>query len=205
MTLQPVPSFSIPIDYYTDARCATWHMLRLFSIFLLDFQYIVRLLSRRYAPSKLRCDHRLSPRLHAHGCGPWRWTSDFVLIPHGDALPLHADDHHHEPSDSPASSHHDSDTHTDIEWYTTAAKSTITYQPIVSAIIDSSAWLTEVLFIAPPRFRVKAFIHPPRTFIYGLTALPSVCQSQPAASSSSRAANRPPRRMSSSGDPSSTI
>jgi hypothetical protein len=136
-----------------------------------------------------------------HGGGP----RNFVLIPHGDALPLHADDHHHEPSDSPASSHHDSDTHTHIEWYTTAAKSTITYQLIVSAIIDSSAWQTEVLFIAPPRFRVKAFTHPPRTFIYGLGALPSVCQSQPAASSSSRAANRPPRRMSSSGDPSSTI
>src|SRR6266545_4903553 len=67
-----------------------------------------------------------------HGGGP----RNFVLIPHGDALPLHADDHDHEPSDSPASSHHDSDTHTHIEWYTTAAKSTITYQPIVSAIID---------------------------------------------------------------------
>jgi hypothetical protein len=61
-----------------------------------------------------------------HGGGP----RNFVLIPHGDALPLHADDHHHELSDSPASSHHDSDTHTHIEWYTTAAKSTITYQPI---------------------------------------------------------------------------
>jgi hypothetical protein len=136
-----------------------------------------------------------------HGGGP----RNFGLIPPGDALPLHADDHHHEPSDSPASSHHDSDTHTHIEWYTTAAKSTITYQPIVSAIIDSSAWLTEVLFIAPPRFRVKAFTRPPRTFIYDLGALPSVCQSQPAASSSSRAVNRPPRRMSASGGPISTI
>src|SRR5215216_1326350 len=81
MTLQPVPSFRIPIDYYTDARGATWHMLRLFSVFLLDFQCIVRLLSRRYAPSKLRCDHRLSPRLHAHGCGPWRWTSELCAHP----------------------------------------------------------------------------------------------------------------------------
>src|SRR6266545_3797414 len=35
--------------------------------------------------------------------------------------------------------------------------------------------------------------------IYGLKDLPSVCQSQPAASSSSNAANRPPRRLSSSG------
>src|SRR5215217_4614785 len=49
-----------------------------------------------------------------HGGGP----RNFGLIPHGDALPLHADDHH-ELSDSPASSHHDSDTHTYIEWYTT--------------------------------------------------------------------------------------
>ena len=92
-----------------------------------------------------------------HGGGP----RNFVLIPHVDAPLLHADDHHHEPSDSPASSHHDSDTHTHIEWYTTAAKSTITYQPIVCAIIDNSAWLTEALFIAPPHFRVKSFTHPP--------------------------------------------
>src|SRR6266436_5556335 len=40
---------------------------------------------------------------------------------------------------------------------------------------------------------------------YGPETLPSICQSQPAASSSSRAANRPPRRISSSGGPASTI
>src|SRR5687767_9264965 len=83
-----------------------------------------------------------------HGGG----RRDVALIPHGSALPTHADDHGHEPdehrhapSDSPVSSHHDADTHTHLEWYTTAAKSPILYPPMVSFLITSDAWLTEAL------------------------------------------------------------
>ena len=99
-----------------------------------------------------------------HGGGP----RGFVLIPHGHALPFHADDHEHEPdhhnhapSDLPASSHHDSDAHTHVEWYTTAAKPNVSYPLIISAIIGSYARLTEALSLAPPRVRVNAFTHPP--------------------------------------------
>jgi len=105
-----------------------------------------------------------------HGGGP----RNFVLIPHGNALPFHTDDHDHEPedrnhapSDSPASSHHDTDPHTHLEWYTTAAQSNILCQPIASAIIDSSAWLTEALSVASLRICVDTFTHPPpRTPLY---------------------------------------
>lgn len=92
-----------------------------------------------------------------HGGGP----RSFVLIPHGNELPLHADDHDHARSDSPASSHHDSDTHMHLEWYTTAAKANIPCAPIASAVIGSSAWLTEALSVASPRIRVDTFTHPP--------------------------------------------
>jgi hypothetical protein len=99
-----------------------------------------------------------------HGGGP----RGFVFIPHGSALPFHVDErehepdgHNHAPSDSPASSHHDPDTHTHIEWYTTAWKSTVSYLPIVSLIIASDAWLTEALSLPPHRVRVNTSTHPP--------------------------------------------
>jgi hypothetical protein len=99
-----------------------------------------------------------------HGGGP----RGFVLIPHGTALPFHTDEHEHEPdshnhaaSDSPASSHHDADNHTHLEWYTTAAKSTVSYLPLVSLIITSDAWLTEALTLPSLRVRVNTFTHPP--------------------------------------------
>jgi hypothetical protein len=67
------------------------------------------------------------------------------------------------------------------------------------SICSDTVWTQDVL----TKVGMSGFF--PRTFTYGLTALPSVCQSHPAASSSNRAVNRPPRRISSSGGPSSTI
>ena len=61
------------------------------------------------------------------------------------------------------SSHHDSDTHTHVEWYTTAAGSDIPSQPIIAVLIESDAWLTAPLSIAPPRFCVNAFTPSPPT------------------------------------------
>jgi len=90
-----------------------------------------------------------------HGHGP----RDFVLIPHVSILSFHADAQ--EPSGSHASSHHDADTHTHGEWYITAPGSEAPYRPIVSVIIDSYAWLTGQLSIAPPRFWAKASPHAP--------------------------------------------
>jgi hypothetical protein len=48
-----------------------------------------------------------------------------------------------------------------IEWYTTAAKSPISYLPIVSLIITSDAWLMEALTLPHPRVRINTFTHPP--------------------------------------------
>jgi|SRR6266498_1802975 len=98
-----------------------------------------------------------------HGSGP----KDFVFIPHVSTLPFHADHHDHEPLGSHAPSHHDADTHTHVEWYTTAAGLDVPSQPIVSVIIDGDAWLTAQPSLAFPRCCVKASQHsPPRAPLY---------------------------------------
>jgi hypothetical protein len=92
-----------------------------------------------------------------HGGGP----RDFVFIPHVNTLPFHVDDHDRESSGSHAPAQHDADTHTHFEWCTIAAGSDVPFQPLVSVIGDSYAWLTEQPFVAPPRFHITAFTHPP--------------------------------------------
>jgi hypothetical protein len=92
-----------------------------------------------------------------HGGGP----RGFVLIPHGNALPFHADDHDHESSGSHAPRHHDADTHTHVEWYTPAAGSDVPSQPIIAVLSESGAWLTVQRSLVPPRMCVDASHHPP--------------------------------------------
>src|SRR5919106_3082806 len=92
-----------------------------------------------------------------HGGGPW----DAVFIPYVSTLPFHADDHDHESSGSPASSHHDEDTHTHVEWYTPAAGSDVPSQPLIAVLIESDARLTAPLSLDPPGIYVNASHHPP--------------------------------------------
>jgi hypothetical protein len=92
-----------------------------------------------------------------HGGGP----RDFVLLPHVATLPFQADDHSHEPPGSPAPSPHDADTHTHVEWYTTAAGSHVPSQLLVSLILERSAWLTEQLSTPSPHVRITAAAHSP--------------------------------------------
>jgi hypothetical protein len=62
----------VSLGYYRETHRASWHMLKHFSLFLLDFQRTARLPLRRYATSELRPHHRLSSHVHAHGRGPRR-------------------------------------------------------------------------------------------------------------------------------------
>jgi hypothetical protein len=53
-----------------------------------------------------------------------------VIIPHAGAFHLDADADHHEPPGAGDPSRHDAETHTHVEWYTTAGNSDIPWHSV---------------------------------------------------------------------------